>query len=112
MIITARALDGVYGRSASGVRARLERAVDGHWAVMADAETDGQGFIKDWDGIGLDRGLYRVVFDSDRYFVSLGMNAAYPEIVVTFRIHGEVDLYQVQVMLSPYAYSAHFGSLG
>ncbi|GGK89420.1 5-hydroxyisourate hydrolase [Sphaerisporangium melleum] len=108
MSITAQALDSVYGRSAAGVRARLERDGLGGWHDLADAETDSEGRISEWRDKKLERGLYRIVFDSDYYFVGLGVSAAYPEIIVTFRMQDETDSYQIQVMLSPYSYSTHF----
>ncbi|MDH2426301.1 hydroxyisourate hydrolase [Sphaerisporangium sp. TRM90804] len=108
MSITAQALDSVYGRSAAGVRARLERDGDGCWHDIADAETDSKGRIEEWRDKKFERGLYRIVFDSDYYFVGLGLSAAYPEIIVTFRMQDETNTYQIQVMLSPYSYSTHF----
>ncbi|MDF5757185.1 hydroxyisourate hydrolase [Spongiactinospora sp. TRM90649] len=110
MSITAQALDSVYGRTAAGLRARLESVVDGVWHTVAAAETDSEGYIMEWHAARLDRGLYRIVFDSDHYFVGLGMNAAYPEITVMFRILDSVDSYQIQVTMSPYSYSTFFGS--
>ncbi|MEU9889962.1 hydroxyisourate hydrolase [Sphaerisporangium sp. NPDC051011] len=108
MSVTAQALDGVYGRSAAGVRARLEQDCLGRWQDLADAETDSEGCISEWRDKKLERGLYRIVFDSDYYFVGLGLTAAYPEIIVTFRMRDETDAYLIQVMLSPYSYSTHF----
>ncbi|WP_182877561.1 hydroxyisourate hydrolase [Microbispora sp. H10670] len=112
MNITAQALDSVFGRGAAGVRLRLEREVDGIWWHVTTAETDGAGVVKGWDTAQLERGLYRMIFDSDHYFVNLGMTAAYPEIAVMFRIVGDVSSFQIQVTLSPYSYSTYFGSNG
>ncbi|GAA1518904.1 hydroxyisourate hydrolase [Sphaerisporangium rubeum] len=108
MSISAHALDGVYGRSAAGVRARLERDGGGHWHDVAGGETDSEGRISDWCDEKFERGLYRIVFDSDYYFVGLGLTAVYPEVIVTFRMKDEADDYQIQVMFSPYSYSTHF----
>jgi len=58
----------------------------------------------------LERGLYRIVFDSDRYFATLGTITAYPEIVVIFRMPSESRSFQVHVALSPYSYSTYFGT--
>ncbi|ACZ86713.1 hydroxyisourate hydrolase [Streptosporangium roseum] len=110
MGISAQALDSVYGRSAAGVRARLERAEDSYWSAIAVAETDGDGCITEWWGQKFERGLYRIVFDSDYYFVNLGLSAAYPEIAVIFRMKDETDAYQIKVIFSPYSYSTYFGS--
>ncbi|MBF8193190.1 hydroxyisourate hydrolase [Nonomuraea sp. K274] len=110
MNISAQVLDGVYGRPASGLRVRLEHAVDGQWQDIGKAETDGEGNIGKWAESTLPRGLYRIVFDSDYYFSSLGIEAIYPEIVVVFRIREESDIYKILIMLSPSTYSTYFGT--
>ncbi|MEU1681233.1 hydroxyisourate hydrolase [Micromonospora zamorensis] len=112
MSVSAQALDGVFGRPAAGIRARLERASDGGWKPVADAESDPEGHIDDWAAELLERGPYRIVFDSDHYFSGLGVSAAYPEIAVTFRVQDESDTCQVQVLLTPYSYSMYFGTRG
>jgi 5-hydroxyisourate hydrolase len=110
MSVSAQALDVVYGRSAAGVRARLEQPAGEGWQVIASAETDSDGQIFDWLDDKLDQGFYRIVFDSDSYFASLGMSAAYPEIAVLFRVQDEADSCQIQVLLAPYSYSMYFGA--
>ncbi|GAA5191259.1 hydroxyisourate hydrolase [Rugosimonospora acidiphila] len=109
MSVSVRAVDGVYGRSAVGLRARLER-IDDRLAPVAHGETDGDGTIPGWSASCLQRGTHRIVFDSDRYFATLGVTAAYPEVVVTFRVLEESDNSLIQVVLSPYAYSTYFGT--
>jgi 5-hydroxyisourate hydrolase len=109
MTVSAQALDGVYGKPAAGVRARLEQAVDGRWVSIADAETDVAGSIDDFAPVALKRGPYRIVFDSDQYFGSLGLSAAYPEIAVAFRVRQQPHDYQIQVLMTPHSYSMYFG---
>jgi hypothetical protein len=72
MGITMQVLDGTYGQSAAGVHAYLERASGGGWVTVCDVETDSKGRVEDRDSGQLERGIYRVVFDSDRYFGMLG----------------------------------------
>ena len=101
MRIATQVLDGTFGRSAVGVRARLERSGDNGWAVVCATETNGDGCIENWDSWHPERGLYRIVFDSDNYFSSLGSNTAYPEVVVIFRMPSNNSYFQVQVTLLP-----------
>jgi 5-hydroxyisourate hydrolase len=108
--ILTQVVDGTYGKTAVGVRARLSRASGNAWSPVADAVTDGDGCIQEWHLRPLERGLYRIVFDSDEYFANLGAASAYPEIVVMFRMENESRLFQVQVTLSPYSYSTYFGT--
>lgn len=110
MRIVAQVLDSTYGQSAAGVYAYLERAHGNGWVTVCDAQTNSEGCIEDWNSRQLERGLYRIVFDSDRYFAALGAITAYPEVVVMFRMLGESRTFQVQVTLSPYSYSTYFGA--
>jgi 5-hydroxyisourate hydrolase len=104
-------LDGTYGKSAVGVQASLEYASEDNWSVIADGETDSDGRIQEWDPGYLKRGLYKIVLDSDGYFARLGSATAYPEVIIAFRMEDETQQVQIQVTLSPYAYSAFFGTL-
>jgi 5-hydroxyisourate hydrolase len=111
MKIITQVLDSTYGKSAVGVRARLSRATGEEWTTVAEAETNAEGCIEDWDSWRLGRGLYRIVFDSDSYFAGLGTASAYPEVIVIFRMQEESHAFQVQVTISPYSYSTYFGKL-
>lgn len=111
MRILTQVLDGAHGKFAAGVNARLARANGDEWVTVAAAETDDEGRIKDWDDWTLDRGLYRIVFDSDSYFAWLGTTVAYPEVVVIFRVQNEQYVFHVQVTLAPYSCSTYFGHI-
>ena len=109
--IATLVLDSTYGRAVVGLHARLDRADHNGWAAVADAETGSDGYVRSWDDRHLERGLYRIVFDSDSYFATLGISAAYPEVIVVFRIRNGSDRWEVQLTLSPYSYSTFFGSV-
>jgi 5-hydroxyisourate hydrolase len=111
MRIFTQALDGTYGKPAVGVGARLARAHGNNWTTVAEAETNHEGSIANWDVLYFERGLYRIVFDSDGYFARLGMTIAYPEVAVVFRIEPKTNSFQVQVTLAPFSYSTYFGIL-
>jgi 5-hydroxyisourate hydrolase len=110
MRIVAQVLDGTYGKAAVGVRACLSRADENGWTTVAEAETNRDGYIEDWDSWHLDRGLYRIVFDSDSYFAGLGAVTAYPEVAVIFRMQNESVVFQIQLTLAPFSYSTYFGT--
>ncbi|MER5623416.1 MULTISPECIES: hydroxyisourate hydrolase [Streptosporangium] len=112
MSIATQALDGVYGRSAAGVRARLERAVGADWQQVSEGETDIEGNVKEWMDEFMERGLYRLVLATDHYFAGLGMTTSYPEVTVMFRMHDECMPYHIQVVLAPHSYTTYFGVRG
>lgn len=111
MRIFTQALDGMYGKPAVGVGARLARANRNSWMTVAEAETNHEGRVANWDALYFERGLYRIVFDSDGYFARLGATTAYSEVAVVFRIEPEPNSFQVQVTLAPFSYSTYFGIL-
>lgn len=111
MKIVTQVLDSTYGQSAVGVHARLERTSGAGWTTIAEDVTNNEGYIADWkESWHLERGLYRIVFDSDSYFARLGTSTAYPEVVVIFRVPDESRTLEIRVMLSPYSYSTFFGT--
>jgi 5-hydroxyisourate hydrolase len=112
MRIITQVLDGTYGKPAAGVGVHLERAVAGNgWITVREDETDDNGRVEDPDSQHLERGLYRIVFDSESHFAKLGSNTAYPEVIVIFRMQDESQNFHVQVTLAPYSYSTYFGIL-
>src|ERR1700745_2876228 len=111
MRIAPLAVESTCAGPAVGVQARLERADGRDWQLVADARTDAKGGIDDWDGCPLKPGIYRIVFDSDGYFTSLGMTGVYPEVVLMFRIRDESAICQLQLTLSPHSFSTYFGSV-
>ena len=110
MKIVTKVLNGTFGMPAVGVRARLARSSSNLWKTVAEAETNSEGCIEDWDSWPLERGLYRIMLDSDSYFAELGSSSAYPEISVIFRMQDESHNFQVQVTLCPYSYTTYFGT--
>ena len=108
--ITSHVLDAATGTPASGVPVRLEqRGVDG-WRTLADDVTDADGRISSFGPEALPAGRYRVTFDTETYFASLGKTAFYPEVQIVFTL-ADVDAhYHVPLLLSPFAYSTYRGS--
>ena len=111
MRIATEVLDATYGKPAVGVRTLLSRGSGNDWITVAEAETNSDGRIGAWHSLRLQRGRYRIVFDSDGYFAGLGTVTAYPEVVIIFRMQEEPHAFQVQVTLAPYSYSTYFGKL-
>lgn len=109
MGVSVRALDGVHGRPAAGLRVHFERDDDG-WLPIATEETDADGRISAWIEAVLRRGEYRLLLDSDRYFVALGTVAAYPCVSAAFRVAHEPDTCRVEVVLAPSSYTVYIGT--
>ena len=114
--ITTHVLYTSTGRPAAGIRVVLERG-DGsnEWERVGGGEADADGRVRTLveEGVAVEPGLYRLVFDSRGYFGSRGIPAFYPSIVVTFEIPAPMDPvshFHVPLLLSPFGYTTYRGS--
>lgn len=108
--ITSHVLDAATGTPAAGVPVTLSQLAEGGWVTLAEAVTDADGRVSQFGPEAVAAGRYRVTFDTQAYFASLGQKAFYPEVQVVFEL-AEVDAhYHVPLLLSPFAYSTYRGS--
>ncbi|MDH6709580.1 MULTISPECIES: hydroxyisourate hydrolase [unclassified Kitasatospora] len=106
--VIVEALDSVHGRTAAGLDARLESLVDNEWVPVVERRTDASGRIEEWGGTDGGRGLYRLVFDVDRYFSGLGLCTVHPEVAATFRVADGESGHRVSLTLSLNHYAVAF----
>ena len=110
--ITTHVLDTSRGCPAAGVPVVLEQRSDGgRWQEIARGETDADGRLRTLaEGREIAPGVYRLVFDSKRYFDRSGVRGFFPEVVVVFeRAAGEAH-HHVPLLLSPFGFSTYRGS--
>jgi 5-hydroxyisourate hydrolase len=111
--ITTHVLDTARGRPAAGITVVLDReAGDGQWHTLGAGETDGDGRLRTLldHSVPLAPGVYRLVFETDRYFAALGAAAFYPRVVVVFRAAPGEAHYHVPLLLNPFGYTTYRGT--
>lgn len=110
--ITTHVLDVSRGRPAVGVRVVLGRTGEaGNGSpVLAEAYTDDDGRVREQPPWSVERGSYRMTFDTGAYFRAQGIDAFYPEVTVTFEVSDAQQNYHVPLLLSAYGYSTYRGS--
>ena len=111
--ITTHVLDTAKGRAASDVRVLLEfRGDAGDWESIGRGSTDGDGRIRTLvpEGKPLAPGIYRLTFDTARYFEAQGVSAFYPEVAIVFETAPGEHHYHVPLLLSPFGYSTYRGT--
>lgn len=107
--ITTHVLDTARGRPAAGVAVRLERGPK----LLGRGATDEDGRLRDLlpdDAPPLERGTYRLVFETERYFAGQGIASFYPEVAVVFQVRDPEQHYHVPLLLSPFGYSTYRGT--
>jgi 5-hydroxyisourate hydrolase len=113
MGISTHVLDTSLGRPAPAVPVHLERqSSSGTWQTVVSGETDSGGRCRDLvpSGAPLSPGVYRITFDTERYFGALRVEGLYPVVAVTFRVRETASHYHIPLLVSPNGYTTYRGS--
>jgi 5-hydroxyisourate hydrolase len=110
--ITTHVLDISQGRPAAGVPVTLEVEVAGGWELVGKGATDKDGRVSDLlpEEITLAAGVYRLIFDTNRYFAAREVESFYPQVTIVFKLRDPSQHYHVPLLLSPFGYSTYRGS--
>ena len=111
--LSTHILDTAKGRPAGGVRIVLEYSADGgDWKEIHRAETNADGRVPNMlpDGTSLQKGVYRLTFDTSSYFRDTGTTGFYPYVPVVFEITNPGEHHHVPLLLNPFGYSTYRGS--
>jgi 5-hydroxyisourate hydrolase len=111
--ITTHVLDTAKGHPAAGLGVFLERqAEDGKWDHVGRGHTDNDGRLRTLypANEALRPGIYRLTFDTQKYFETEDVDSFYPEVVVVFATTSGEAHYHVPLLLSPYGYSTYRGT--
>lgn len=110
--ITTHVLDTSRGRPAQGVPVTLEIEAAGGWKLVGQGATNADGRIPDLvsAGVTIAAGVYRLVFDTGKYFAHHQCESFYPQVIIVFRLADAAQHYHVPLLLSPFGYSTYRGS--
>jgi 5-hydroxyisourate hydrolase len=111
--ITTHVLDTSRGRPAAGVGVVLERTTSHDtWSVVGRGDTDDDGRQRTLmaDGAPLPPGVYRLTFDTRRYFDGVGVRTLFPSVVITFEATPGESHYHLPLLLNPFGYSTYRGT--
>jgi 5-hydroxyisourate hydrolase len=111
MSISTHVLDTMRGTPAAGLAVTLcRREPDGDWTVVARADTDADGRVKQLTDDELEAGDYRLEFATQPYFERSGLSAFYPEVAVVFSLDDPAGHVHVPLLLSPFGYTTYKGT--
>jgi len=109
--LTTHVLDTSIGKPATGLSVILEQKAQQSWKKIAEGITNDDGRITDLlvsENI-LEKGIYRLVFDTLSYFNGQSKKTFYPGITIEFEI-SDSSHYHVPLLLNPFGYSTYRGS--
>src|SRR5215475_11656991 len=110
--ITTHVLDTSRGHPAEGVSLTLEVEAAGGWKLVGKATTNADGRAADLvpAGTPISPGVYRLIFDTAKYFASREIESFYPQVTIVFKLTDAAQHYHVPLLLSPFGYSTYRGS--
>lgn len=110
--ITTHVLDTSLGRPAEGVPATLSIESSEGWRLLGKGTTNDDGRILDLlpEDSTVEAGVYRLVFNTGKYFAAHKLESFYPLVTVVFKIENPAQHYHVPLLLSPFGYSTYRGS--
>jgi 5-hydroxyisourate hydrolase len=109
--ITTHILDTTKGRPAENVQIILYADTNGNWMEVARGRTNEDGRIKDLlpgEKI-LDKGIYKLRFETRDYFGKQSVETFYPFIEIVFDLSSS-EHYHVPLLLNPFGYTTYRGS--
>jgi 5-hydroxyisourate hydrolase len=110
--ITTHVLDTSRGRPAQGVPVTLEIEAAGVWELLGKGTTNADGRIPELVSTEatIAPGVYRLIFDTGKYFARHQSETFYPQVTIIFRLADAAQHYHVPLLLSPFGYSTYRGS--
>ena len=110
--ITTHVLDTARGRPADGIPVRLEHeSAPGEWKEIGSGATDADGRLRTLtEGHALERGTYRITFETEAYWKAQAREGFYPRVSVTFVVRDPSQHFHVPLLLSPFGFSTYRGS--
>ena len=110
--ITTHVLDTSRGQPAVDLPVSLHQMTGDTWQCIAEAKTNRQGRISDLlgDGHVLEKGIYKLKFETRIYFDTAGESTFYPHVDVIFDVDASGQHYHIPLLLSAFGYSTYRGS--
>ncbi len=107
--LSTQVIDTSRGIPAEGLPVALERHDGEQWVHLTGATTDDDGNIPDLlpDETSLERGTYRLTFDTGTYFAANAEVSFYPVVRIVFEVQHTDEHHHLPLMLSSYGYSTY-----
>ena len=110
--LTTHVLDTSIGKPGENISIRLKRpVVNGDWQTITQGVTNADGRTPDLlpPNRNLKPGNYKMVFETENYFLKNNVTGFYPEVEIQFTVFDDAH-YHVPLLINPFGYSTYRGS--
>ena len=110
--ITTHVLDTTRGKPAANLPIALYQKITDGWHKMAEGLTNTDGRISDLlpTDVILSAGIYRVYFETQKYYSSNNEQGFYPYVDIVFEVDDSGTHYHIPLLLTAFGYSTYRGS--
>jgi len=111
--ISTHVLDIARGVPARDVPVKLERKeASGNWQILNEGRTDSDGRSGEMllENATLIAGLYRLTFDTAKYFTAQKIEGLYPTVQITFAVRDGETHFHIPLLLAQNGYTTYRGS--
>jgi len=111
--ISTHVLDIARGVPARDVPVQLERReASGNWQLLMEGRTDPDGRCGEMlpENATLAAGLYRLTFDTAKYFTAQKIEGLYPTVQITFAVRDGETHFHIPLLLAQNGYTTYRGS--
>ena len=109
--ITTHILNTTIGKPAAGITIILYRGENDEWTELKRGRTNEDGRINDLlakDAL-LQKGIYKLRFETKDYFDKIQVPTFYPFVEIVFDIQSS-EHYHIPLLLNPFGYTTYRGS--
>lgn len=111
MGLSTHILDTALGKPAAGVALVLSRGMGDGWSEVCKGSTDADGRCRTLLGErALERGAYKLRFETAPYFAAQRIIGLYPYIEIVFAVADPSQHYHIPLLLTANGYTTYRGS--
>lgn len=108
--ITTHVLDVSIGKPAVDMQYKLELLLGNTWNEIGTGKTDKDGRASYLSNVPIEKGTYRLTFETAAYFKAKTLESFYPSVSISFEVKQKDEHYHVPLLLSPFGFSTYRGS--
>ncbi|KAI9319514.1 hydroxyisourate hydrolase [Dichotomocladium elegans] len=112
--ITCHVLVASIGKPGQNIRVIIEKAdaLTGAFTVLATSQTNEDGRCPDLlpNDYKVEKGVYRITFETKEFFARKGERCFYPYVQIAFELEFPEQHYHIPLLISPYSYTTYRGS--
>ncbi|KAI9471909.1 MAG: hydroxyisourate hydrolase [Benjaminiella poitrasii] len=112
--VTCHVLIASTGQPGQNIDVRIEKLnqQSNDFTTLSTAQTNNDGRCPTLlpEGYQIEKGIYRVTFETKAFFSKFGQECFYPYVQITFELSNPEQHYHIPLLISPYSYTTYRGS--